>query len=134
LNIATESNFTRRCDERAKLPGIKYLPEIWKRKFKEILRFCFVLTLTAGKVRFVRRVSHLLDEAVFSSFDGSWVREVGSVADGRTSALPEGDTFPLDPFFFTDYQTLKSVPVGEALTAKIYFWKDGNEWRLTEND
>jgi hypothetical protein len=35
-----------------------------------------------------------------------------------------------DPFLFTDYQTFKSVPIGEQLTAPIYFWWDGQKYPL----
>jgi hypothetical protein len=31
---------------------------------------------------------------------------------------------------FTDYETFKSVPIGEQLTAPIYLWKDGGEHPL----
>ena len=37
---------------------------------------------------------------------------------------PEGN------FLFTDYETFKSVPLGQQLTAKIYLWEDGNEYQL----
>jgi hypothetical protein len=30
-----------------------------------------------------------------------------------------------DNFFFTDYETFKSVPIGQQLIAPIYFWCDG---------
>jgi hypothetical protein len=66
-------------------------------------------------------------------FVGTLRREVGSVADGDTSALSEGDSFPFNPFFFTDYRTFLSVPLGEQLTAPIYFWIDGKEYPLKKN-
>ena len=53
----------------------------------------------------------LLDEPIFCDFAGE----------------------PRYPFFFTDYLTFKTVPVGKALTANIYFWHDGKEWRLTND-
>jgi len=53
-------------------------------------------------------------------------REVGS-------ASAEGDRFPFDPFFFTDYETFLKVPIGEQLKAPIYFWTDGKEYPL-KND
>lgn len=33
-------------------------------------------------------------------------------------------------FFFTDALTFKSVPIGNQLTAPIYFWSDGGEYPL----
>ena len=112
----------------------KYLPAM-EAKFQRNITVLFVIDIERNKVKeFVGRMEHVLNEPVFSGFDGSLEREVGSVADGDTSALYGGDGFPSDPFFFTDYQTLKSVPIGEALTTKIYYWTDGNEWGLTNND
>jgi len=112
----------------------KYLPAM-EAKFQRSITVLFVIDIERNKVReFVRRMEPILNEPIFSGFAGSWEREAGSVADGRTSALPEGEGFPSNPFFFTDYQTLKSVRIGEALNAKIYFWVDGKEWSLTNND
>lgn len=112
----------------------KYLPAM-EAKFQRSITVLFVIDIERNKVKeFVGRMGHILDEPVFSGFVGSLKRDVGSVADGDQSALPEGDRFPSHPFFFTDYQTFRRVPVGEALTAKIYFLNDGKEWRLTEND
>ena len=31
---------------------------------------------------------------------------------------------------FTDYETFKSVPIGNQLTASIYFWSDGKEYPI----
>jgi len=135
FEYCTRSNFKHGGVMKSKITRYKkYLPEM-EAKFKRNITVLFVIDIERSQVKdFVRSMSHFLDEPIFSSFDGSVEREVGSVADGRTSAFPEGDSFPSYPFFFTDYQTFKSVPIGEALTAKIYFWKDGNEWRLTGND
>ena len=58
--------------------------------------------------------------------------DVGSAADGDTSAPSGGDRFPSDPFYFVDYQTFLSVPIGEQLKAPIYFWMDGKEYPLTQ--
>ena len=33
-------------------------------------------------------------------------------------------------FFFTDFETFKSVPLGKQLTAPIYIWKDGESYPL----
>ncbi len=64
-------------------------------------------------------------------------RFVGSL-NGRpacsASLRPEGDTFPLHPFFFVDYATFKAVPIGNQLTAPIYIWGvDGKQYKLSEN-
>ena len=39
-----------------------------------------------------------------------------------------------NPYFFTDYQTFLSIPLGQQLTAPIYFWVDGKEYPLKKND
>ena len=73
----------------------------------------FIVNIERGAVRrFVARMKPLLDEPVISD-------------------LTSEERYP---FFFTDYETFKAVPIGESLTAKIYFWHDGKEWRLTNND
>ncbi len=119
FEYCTRSNFTHGGVMKSKITRYrKYLPQM-EAKFKRSITVLFVIDIERSRVR---------------EFVGTLKRDVGFVADGRTSALYGGDTFPFDPFFFTDYQTFKSVPIGEALTAKIYFWTDGNEWRLTNND
>jgi hypothetical protein len=40
---------------------------------------------------------------------------------------------PDEQYFFTDFETFKSVPFGQQLTTLIYFWRDGNEYPLKEN-
>jgi hypothetical protein len=42
------------------------------------------------------------------------------------------DYDPSRSHFFTDYETFKSVPMGQALIAPIYIWKDGKEYPLTK--
>lgn len=38
------------------------------------------------------------------------------------------------PIFFTDYETFKSVPIGEQLSAPIYIWgEDGKTYPLTKD-
>ena len=112
---------------------IKYLP-LMEKKFGRRITVLFVLDIERSEVKaFVKRLEKLIGEVGFPDYDGMEEREDGSVADGA-SALYEGDRFPLDPFFFTDFETLKSVPVGQALKAEIYFWHDGNEWRLSNDD
>jgi hypothetical protein len=131
FEYCTRSNFTHGGVMKSKITRYgKYLPAM-EAKFRRNITVLFVIDIERSKVReFVGRMRRLLEEPIFSGFAGSLKREVGSVAD----APAEGDGFPLNPFFFTDYQTFKSVPIGEALAAKIYFWKDGKEWRLTNND
>jgi hypothetical protein len=63
---------------------------------------------------------------------GSLKRNVGSVADGESSAPSEGDGFPSDPFYFVDYETFLKVPIGDQLKAPIYLWMDGREYPLTK--
>jgi hypothetical protein len=121
---ATKSKITR---------YIKYLP-LMEAKFQRRITVLFVLDIDRPEViDFVKRMEKTFREADFSDFDGSGQREDGSVADGDPSAFDEGDRFPLDPFFFTDFKTLKSVS-GNLLKAKIYFWNDGNEWSLSSHD
>jgi hypothetical protein len=128
FEYCTRQNFTHGGVMKSKITRyLKFLPQMEK-KFERRITVLFILDVERIKVRnFVKRLRSL-----FGDFDGIEERGVGSV--GGFAASSGGDTFPLNPFFFTDYQNFKSIPVGEALTAKIYFWNDGNEWRLTEND
>jgi hypothetical protein len=71
--------------------------------------------------------------ATVERFVGSLKREVGSVAADDASALYEGDSFPLNPFFFTDYETFLKVPLGKQLYEPIYFWRDGKQYPLSKN-
>lgn len=113
---------------------IKYLPKM-EARFGRKITVLFVLDIERSQVkRYVNRMEKKFTEVNASGFDGSWEREVGSVADSDVSAPAGGDRFPLDPFFFTDFETFKSVPVGQAMTAKIYFWHDEAEWSLSDND
>ena len=112
----------------------KYLPDM-EARFKRNITVLFVIDIERSEVKeFVRRINPLLDVTSFSASDDTEKREDGSDAVGVATASPEGDRFPSNPFFFTDYRTFASVPVGETLRAKIYFWNDDREWRLTEND
>jgi hypothetical protein len=65
------------------------------------------------------------------NFVGSLRGAAGSVADA--SALPEGDRFPLNPFYFVDYETFLKVPIGSQLFEPIYLWSDGKSYPLSEN-
>ncbi len=132
FEYCTRSNFTHGGVMKSKITRyIKYLPQM-EARFSRRITVLFVLDIERSEVRkFVQRMASIFGEDDMG-YDGTGEREVGSV--GGFAASSGGDTFPLNPFFFTDYQTFKSIPVGEALVAKIYFWNDGNEWRLTNND
>lgn len=61
-------------------------------------------------------------------------RAAGSVADGVPSAPHDGGTSPLLPLFFTDYKSFLNVPLGNQLSAPIYFWvADGKAYPLSQN-
>jgi hypothetical protein len=112
---------------------LKYLPQM-EAKFGRRITVLFVLDIERNEVReFVKRMERLFSAVDLSGFDDTGEQEDGSVADGDASAPYDGDRFPLGPFFWTDFQTLRSVP-GNLLKAKIYFWSDGSEWSLSEND
>ena len=90
----------------------KYLPAM-EEKVRRNITVLFIIDIDRNKVKeFVIRTKGILSEPVLSILAGT----------------------SIFPFFFTDYQTFKTVSVGKALTAKIYFWQDGKEWGLTEND
>lgn len=112
FEYCTQSNFNHGGVMRSKLTRYKkHLPDM-EAKFKRNVTVLFVIDIERRKVRdFIGRMKPLLDEPVISGLAG----------ESRY------------PFFFTDYQTFKSVPVGRALTANIYFWHDGKEWRLTND-
>jgi len=59
-------------------------------------------------------------------------RYVGSL--GGVPPRSEGDRFPLDPFFFVDYETFLKVPFGNQLTAPIYIWTDGKTYPLRKEE
>jgi hypothetical protein len=116
---------------------LKYLPAMEK-KFKRNITVLFVIGVERWEVlEFVKKISREFGSTELLGYDGFEEPSVGSVADGDPSASSLGDRFPLDPFFFVDYRTFKSVPVGQAMISKIYFWHDGtewNEWSLSNND
>lgn len=134
LEYCTRSNFKHGGVMKSKITRyIKYLPQM-EAKFGRRITVLFVLEIERNQVKeFARRMGHLFSEANSSGFDGLWEREAGSDAVGVPTAFDGGDRFPLDPFFWTDFQTLRSVS-GNLLKAKIYFWSDGNEWSLSDND
>ena len=113
FEYCTRSNFTHGGVMKSKITRYrKYLSAI-EAKVKRNVTVLFVIDIERYKVQeFVRRMQGILNEPAIPDLAGS----------------------SPNPFFFTDYQTFKSVPVGEALRAKIYIWQDGKEWRLSEND
>jgi hypothetical protein len=64
-------------------------------------------------------------------------RYVGSLngKSARSAALRSGGgTSPLLPLFFTDYKTFLDVPIGNQLSAAIYFWAhDAKVYSLSSN-
>jgi hypothetical protein len=133
FEYCTKSNFAHGGVMKSKITRyMKYLPQM-EAKFQRRITVLFVLDIERSEVRkFVSRMAMLFSDVDFSDIDGSWEREDGSVADGDQSA-PYERGHPLNPIFFTDYQTFKSVTVGEALKAEIYVWRDGKERRLNKN-
>ena len=110
--FCTQNNFKHGGVMKSKLTRYrKYLPDI-EAKAKREITVLFVIDTDRGRVKdFVHWMDTLLDEPIISGITG----------EARY------------PFFFTDYQTFKSVPIGNALTAKINFWHDGKEWSLTNH-
>lgn len=113
FEYCTRSNFAHGGVMKSKLTRYaRHLPDI-EAKVKRNITVLFVIDIDREKVRdFVARMKSILDEPVISDIAGD----------------------PRYPFFFTDYQTFKTVPVGKALSTGIYFWQDGKEWRLGDDD
>jgi hypothetical protein len=110
----TLSNFNHRSGVvKSKLTRYtKHLPAIEER-FERDFTVLFVIDAPRVRVKeFVDSMQSLLREPIISGFSG----------ESRY------------PYFFTDYEAFKAVPVGKALTAKIYFWIDGKEHQLSSHD
>jgi hypothetical protein len=119
FEFSTESNFLYSNMMKGKINAyIRHLEKI-EEKFQARAIVLFVIDVPRITVE---------------GFVGSLRRDVGSVADGDQSASTEGDRFPLNPFWFTDYQTFLGVPIGQQLSAPIYIWLDGKEYPLKKND
>ena len=119
LEWSSEDNFKRTNMMKGKINAyIRHLEKI-EEKFQAKAIVLFVIDVPRNTVE---------------RFVGTLRREDGSVADGDTSAFAEGDRFPLNPFWFTDYQTFLGVPIGQQLEASIYIWTDGKEYPLKKND
>jgi len=113
FEYCTRSNFTHGGVMKSKITRYKKSLSAIEDKFRRSITVLFIIDIERYKVKeFVRRMKRVLNEPVFSDPVGS----------------------SRYPFFFIDYQTFKSVPVGGVLKADIYFWQDGNEWRLASND
>lgn len=110
--FCTQSNFKHGGVMKSKLSRYKkHLPFIEAKAKRDITVLFVIDTERIWVKEFVHRMEAFLDEPVISGFSG----------EARY------------PFFFTDYETFKKVPVGKALTASIYFWRNGKEWALTNN-
>lgn len=137
FEYCTRSNFKHGGVMKSKITRyVKSLSRM-EAKFKRSITVLFVIDIDRSDVlSFVKKLSLQFTSEAFSVFDGFEERSVGSVADGDASAFPEGDRFPLDPFFFIDYRTLKSALQSHEnlLQASIYFWHDGRQWNLSRND
>jgi hypothetical protein len=112
LEFCTESNFAHGGVMKSKITRYKkYLPAI-EVKFDRDITVLFIIDIDRARVKvFVGRIQPLLIEPVIS-------RHAGHARY---------------PFFFTDYKSLRSVPVGNALTEPIYYWYDGKEWMLSSD-
>jgi hypothetical protein len=109
----TNQNFNHGGVMKSKLTRYsKHLPRI-EEKVNRKVNVLFVIDATRHRVReFVGKVKPFLEKPVMSDIS----RE------------------PRYPFFFTDYKTFLEVPVGQALSAEIYFWQNGKEWKLGNDD
>jgi hypothetical protein len=117
LEFSTESNFLYTNMMKGKISAyLRYLEKI-EEKFQAKAIVLFVIDVPRVTVE---------------RFVGSLRREVGSV--GGFAASSNGGFSPAAPFFFTDYETFLKVPIGQQLTASIYFWIDGKEYPLTKHD
>jgi hypothetical protein len=106
LEFSTKSNFLYSELMNGKINAyIRSLPKI-EMKFQAKAIVLFVLEIRRESVK---------------KYVDSLKREDGS-AGGVPPPLAEGDTFPLNPFFFTDYESFLKVAIGRQLSEKIYFW------------
>jgi hypothetical protein len=136
FEYCTRSNFKHGGVMKSKIT--RYLKNLSRMEatFQREITVLFVIDIDRQKVRdFVLRVSRRFVGSEISVSGGFEERGVGSVGD-VPSPLYGGDRFPLDPFFFTDLQSIKDVMERHEnlMKARIYFWHDGNEWSLSKND
>lgn len=58
---------------------------------------------------------------------------VADTGRGKVKSFVQENDVPAE-FYFTDYETFKSVPFKEQLSADIYIWQDGRSYPLTNHD
>ena len=113
FEYCTRSNFTHGGVMKSKITRYrKHLPAM-EAKVNRNITVLFVIDIDRGRLRqFINKMRQILAKPVTSAFTDEW----------------------RCPFLFTDYETFKTVPVGQALTARIYLWHDGKEWGLSHDD
>ncbi|MBI5954472.1 MAG: hypothetical protein HY865_22675 [Chloroflexi bacterium] len=117
LEFCTKDNFGRVKVMRDKLTSYKKNLSKIEEKFRSQAVVIFVLDVSRVTVE---------------RYVGSLAVAVGSVAVSDPTAPYEGTDSP-SPFYFVDYETFLKVPIGEQLTAPIYFWTDGRVYPLRKN-
>jgi hypothetical protein len=112
FEYCTNKNFNHGGVAKSKITRYRKYMVSLEKHFERAITVLFVIDDHRQRVAdYVRRNQDLLTQPVASNFKAS-------------------DYYP---FFFTDYQTFKNAPVGEALGQKIYFWVDGKEWCLAND-
>ena len=110
--FCTEKNFSHGGVVKGKLTRYVKALTVIEEKAEREATVLFVIDADRRRIReFVERMKPVLSEGIS-----------GLTGEARY------------PFFFADYKTFKSVPIGKALTSKIYLWHDGKEWALTDHD
>jgi len=114
LEFSTKSNFLYTELMNGKLNAyIRNLPMI-EAKFQARSVVVFVLDIPRPTVE---------------RFVGTLKRGDGSVANDP----PDGNSLPLFPFYFVDYQSLLGVSIGNLLTERIFYWScDGKTYPLRQ--
>ena len=115
IEHSTSDNFKRQGGGVVKSKITRYLKSLPKMEAwaKREITVLFVFQAEREQVKkFVDKVQPMLREPVISAISEK----------------------PRYPFFFTDFATFANVPMGKALTERIYFWHDGKEWRLSNHD
>lgn len=124
FEFCTKSNFFYTGNMKGKLEAYKRNLEKIENKFQAKALVLFVIDIPREIVqRFVSKIGNV----------GSGNGMPAPSPTANTSALYDGGFSPSDPHFFTDYKTFLQVPLGQQLTAPIYFWMDGKEYPLTKN-
>jgi hypothetical protein len=116
LEFCTKDNYKHSGVMRGKISAYRrHLPKIEK-KFGARAFVVFVIDIDRDTV--ARFVDYLASTA--------GQREAGSLR----FAPAEGDRFPLDPFYFVDYETFIKVEIGCHIEAEIYYFMDGKVYNL----